>query len=487
MIFEINGVLFVVIFIAFPSASMAPPSFLVLLSLVLSVHSRPQLRHDVVAPSKRSLPVIDGDISMGTLPVTPGSKRTFVGSEPSGTTDSAPFGALLNDDVRRTLPGDEGSSGILTLPVIHAELPGLDERGVEIRLENRSDVAYYAQRKTPFSEPWMRANVRVIVNIGNPPQKVFAQLDTGSFELWVNPNCTGLPIADRKFCQAIGKYDPARSSTSVVSQLGTSLKYGIGAANITYVADDIALSDSASMKKVQFGVATSSQEQFAGILGIGYGNGFNIKYNNFVDELALQNVTKTKSFSVALGSKDEGQGVVVFGGVDTSKFTGTLAPLPIIPASKSPDGVARYWVTLKSITHTGQGGNSASLAGKAMPVFLDTGATLTLLPPDVTKAMATALNATGMDLNGFYTVDCGLAKMNGTIDFAFEGVTIRVPYNEILREMKTQPPMCYLGVMASNMFVLLGDTFLRSAYGELLPVDFCGIDPQRLTIAYSCL
>ncbi|KND90855.1 Candidapepsin-2 [Tolypocladium ophioglossoides CBS 100239] len=455
---------------------MAPPSLLVLLSLALSVHSRPRLRYDaqdlpVVAPSARSLPVTDSDISMGTLPVPPGSKRTLAGSRPSERRHDAPFGALY-DDVRRSLPADEGSSGILTLPVIHAEFPGLDRRAVEMRLENRSDVAYYAQ-----------------LSIGNPPQKVFAQLDTGSFELWVNPDCKGLPIADQGFCQAIGRYDPASSSTSVVSQVGTSLRYGIGAANITYVADDIALSSSASMKKVQFGVATSSEDQFSGILGIGYGKGFNIGYNNFIDELAAQGVTKTKSFSVALGSKEEKQGVVVFGGVDTSKFTGTLATLPIIPASQSPDRVARYWATLKSITHTGQGGNSASLAGKAMPVFLDTGATLTLLPPDVTKAMATALNATGMDLNGFYTVDCGLAKMNGTIDFAFEGVTIRVPYKEIIREMKAKSPMCYLGVMQSNMFALLGDTFLRSAYvvfdlsanmTYMAPYTNCGSSPKSI-------
>ena len=374
----------------------------------------------------------------------------------------------------------------MTLPVIHAKLPELDKRGVEIRLENRTDVAYYAERKLAFVEPpWMRANNRVAVYIGNPPQKVYAQLDTGSFELWVNPDCRNLDFADQGFCQATGKYDPSRSSTSVTSQEGTSLRYGIGAANITYVADDIALSDSASVKKVQFGVATSSQDQFSGILGIGYGKGFNLGYNNFIDELALQGVTKTKTFSVALGSKDEKQGVVVFGGVDTSKFAGTLAPLPIIPASQSPDGVARYWVALKSITHTGQGGNSAPLSSKPMTVFMDTGATLSLLPPDVTKAMAAALNATGMDLNGFYTVDCRLGKMNGTVDFAFEGVTIKVPYKEILREIKSKPPMCYLGVQQSTQFVLLGDTFLRSAYGDSLPALFHGNYLQRLTCFQS--
>ncbi|POR33395.1 Candidapepsin-2 [Tolypocladium paradoxum] len=425
------------------------------LSLILSVHSRPQLHYDaqdrgesmtlpVVAPSTRSLPVIDGDISMGTLPVPPGSKGRLAGSERSGKRDNAPSGPLSNDNDRRNLPTNEGSSGILTLPVIHAELPGWTSETLK--------PAPIAQRKASFSEARVHANVLVTVSIGNPPQKGYAQLDTGSFELWVNPDCRDLPIAEQRFCQAIGRYDPARSSTSIVSQVGTSLRYGIGAANISYLADDTALSSSAGMKRVQFGVATSSQDLSSGILGMGYGKGINIGYNNFIDELAAQGVTNTKSFSIALGSKDESQGVVVFGGVDTSKFTETLAPLPIIQASQSPDGVARYWVTLKSITHTGQGGSSASLAGESMTVFLGSGATLTLA------------EATGMDLKGPYTVDCGLAKLNGTIDFVFEGVTIKVPYKEILREIRTQPPTCRLGVMQSNRFALLGDTFLRGAY-----------------------
>ncbi|GJN71746.1 hypothetical protein PLICBS_005814 [Purpureocillium lilacinum] len=405
---------------------------------------------------------------MGTLPVLPAKRR-----EPSHpqvsrirAQDEAPD-ARSEDIFRRDFPADGGQPGTLTLPVIHAEPPRIGKRALEVQLENRSDVAYYAQ-----------------LSIGTPPQKVFAQLDTGSFELWVNPNCSGLPVTDRRFCQAIGRYDPSNSSTAVVSELGTSLRYGIGSANITYVLDDISLggdsdsgaSSAATMKRVQFGVATTSEDQFSGILGLGYGRGLNIGYDNFVDQLARQNVTRTKAFSVALGSKDERQGVVVFGGVDTSKFAGRLAQLPIIPKGESPDGVARYWVRMKGMRHVAANGTATDLLaasntegerqGKAegMPVFLDTGATLTLLPPEVAGGIASAMGSTTMDLNGFHIVDCALTGRNGSVDFAFEGVTVRVPYRELIREVRMEPPMCYLGVMPSDMFALLGDTFLRSAY-----------------------
>jgi hypothetical protein len=160
---------------------------------------------------------------------------------------------------------------------------------------------------------------------------VYAQLDTGSWELWVNPSCSSLSsAADKTFCQAVGQYDPDESSSSESTSETKKLNYGIGNAQIEYFVDDIALSDSVKLESVQFGVASNTEDQFAGVLGIGYGKDVNTRYNNFIDELADQGVTKTKAFGVALGSKTEDGGVITFGGVDKGKFKGQLASLPII-------------------------------------------------------------------------------------------------------------------------------------------------------------
>lgn len=88
-------------------------------------------------------------------------------------------------------------------------------------------------------------------------------------------------------------------------------------------------------------MAIDTSEEFAGILGIGHGENVTIRYKNMIDQLADQGVTSTKAFSLALGSKSEQQGVIIFGGLDTSKFTGTLQTQPIIPARDAPDGVPR--------------------------------------------------------------------------------------------------------------------------------------------------
>ncbi|KAI0597604.1 aspartic peptidase domain-containing protein [Biscogniauxia sp. FL1348] len=343
------------------------------------------------------------------------------------------------------------------LPVVHSTNRNVfsdiwdNKRAITtVPLANRSDVAYYAK-----------------LAIGTPPQEVYVQLDTGSFELWVNPDCSNLQgSADVRFCQAVGHYDPS-SSSSAVKVAGTkTLRYGIGSASIQYVVDNIGLADTgAQLQGVQFGVAIDTVDEFSGILGIGHGENVTIRYKNFVDQLADQGVTDTKAFSLALGSKNEEEGVIIFGGMDTGKFTGTLQTLPIIPAEQSPDKVPRYWVNMTSLSLTPPSGQRKQYANTSMTVFLDSGATLTLLPTFLANSIAADFGATTTDTNGFYSVDCSLNDLPGTLDFAFDGVTIQVPYNELVRELQTSfGTQCFLGISPSDEFALLGDTMLRSAY-----------------------
>lgn len=360
---------------------------------------------------------------------------------------------------RNDTPSRSHGANCIRFPVVHSTNRDVfgdswEKRGIEtLPLANRSDVAYYAR-----------------LEIGNPPQPNYVQLDTGSFELWVNPDCTNLgTTSDKRFCQAVGAYDPSKSSTANVMQTTKLLRYGIGSANIQYVTDDIGFQNSKSgLKNVRFGFATETKDEFSGILGIGHGANVTLPYKNFVDELAAQNVTATKAFSLALGGKDEQEGMIMFGGLDTAKFAGNLVSLPIVPASQSPDGVPRYWVDMDYMSLTPPSGKTKKYANTTMAVFLDSGATLTLLPSTLANTIAADFGSQGTDVNGFYPVDCSLNDMPGTVDFAFPGVTIHVPYNEMIREVSTAfGPLCYLGVSPNEDFVLLGDTMLRSAYGRL--------------------
>lgn len=70
--------------------------------------------------------------------------------------------------------------------------------------------------------------------------------------------------------------------------------------------------------------------------------GWDSPYPLIIDSLATQGFTNSRAFSMDLRPVDDEQGSVIFGGIDTKKFTGPLHKLPIVPASQSPDKYTRY-------------------------------------------------------------------------------------------------------------------------------------------------
>ncbi|KAI0530341.1 aspartic peptidase domain-containing protein [Xylaria digitata] len=66
-------------------------------------------------------------------------------------------------------------------------------------------------------------------------------IDTGSFELWVDPVCSKSNVPE--FCEIFGHYDPTLSSTSQkIEDGGFGIKYGSGEASGSYYKDDIYIS-----------------------------------------------------------------------------------------------------------------------------------------------------------------------------------------------------------------------------------------------------
>lgn len=150
--------------------------------------------------------------------------------------------------LHQTTAQDTTHEGCIHMPIIHStNTQYFGKRAVSLSLSNRSDIAYYAKRTVtspPSANPIHR--LTQAVNIGNPAQPVYVQLDTGSFELWVNPQCATLDLTDTAFCQTVGQYDTTLSSTSVDLGTAKTLRYGIGSANITYFTDDIAMPGSSA-------------------------------------------------------------------------------------------------------------------------------------------------------------------------------------------------------------------------------------------------
>ncbi len=253
------------------------------------------------------------------------------------------------------------------------------------------------------------------------------------------------------------------SRTTYQFPAAVSLASDAMTAKLAPVTDQFA--DNTVMKDVLFGVGQSSTDLTFGIAGVGHGNNFNTDYNNLVDELAANNITNGRALSVALASKDANNGgVVMFGGIDTKKFTGPLYKFTNLPpqTESGRKGPWRYWVQLDSIGVTKPGSSSGKYSSSGMAIVLDTGSTLSYLPKSVISQLGSDLGAT-MASDGTLAVPCSVASQSGSVDFTFGQLVLSVPYHEFIWEIA--PNQCYVGVAPQGATTaLLGDSFLRSAY-----------------------
>lgn len=248
--------------------------------------------------------------------------------------------------------------GLLSVPVQHSSHSGsnskreaADEPAVAPRKilsfpvqrtqhdESRSESWGLARRDTELDTDTTVFNYSSIsylveLDLGSPAQTVKVVIDTGSSELWVNPDCSNAAsIPQQMECIDNGSYNPSDSKSANITRLGAELRYGLGDAKLRYVRDQIALPDSdVKLDDVMFGVATESTYMSHGILGLSFGNDVNMQYDSFVDELVEQGLIDTRTVSIALGAKEEQEnsGLITFGGVDTKKFVGKLHSSPIL-------------------------------------------------------------------------------------------------------------------------------------------------------------
>ncbi|KAF2736847.1 candidapepsin-4 precursor [Polyplosphaeria fusca] len=303
-------------------------------------------------------------------------------------------------------------------------------------------------------------------SLGSPKQNLRLHIDTGSSDLWANAADSSLCSRGDQ-CADSGVYNANDSSTYEYVNSDFNISYVDGSGASGDYATDTFHFGGQTIEKLQFGIGYDSSSP-EGILGIGYAiNEVQVNraggqpYDNLPALLAKNGAINTNAYSLWLNDLDASTGSILFGGVDTEKYTGTLSKLPIV----SEGGVFAEFVI--DMTGVGQNGNAGSISNKTVPVLLDSGSSLMYLPDNVVESLYTAFDAHYDQTQGAAFVDCNKADQQGSLEFTFSEPTISVPYNElvIVAGYQGNDPVCILGIgPAGDSVCVLGDTFLRSAY-----------------------
>jgi hypothetical protein len=325
--------------------------------------------------------------------------------------------------------------------------------------------------------------------LGTPAQSFRLHLDTGSSDLWVNTATSTLCKGKGKPCAFAGTYSANSSSTYsyIASDFNISYVDGSGASG-DYVSDTITIGGT-TLDSLQFGVGYESSSD-EGILGIGYpinevqvGRAGKAAYNNLPAQMVADGVIQSNAYSLWLNDLDASTGSILFGGVDTDQYHGSLESVPV---QKEQGYFAEFLITLTEVML----GNTVIADKQALAVLLDSGTSLTYLPDAMAEAIYEQVDAQYDSSEGAAYVPCSLANNNTALNFTFSSPTISVAMSELVIEVSSDDGQqltfsdgtaaCLFGIApAGSSTSVLGDTFIRSAY---LVYD---LDSNEISIAQT--
>jgi hypothetical protein len=287
------------------------------------------------------------------------------------------------------------------------------------------------------------------VTMGTPAQTLRLDIDTGSSDLWTNAASSDLCSSSNQ-CRASGTFDANSSSTYKYVNSDFYIKYADSSYAIGDYAKDTLHIGGSDISGVQFGIGYNSSSA-QGILGVGYETNeaaISIDgktYPNLPSLLVSSGKINSAAYSLWLNDYDANEGSILFGGVDSDKFHGDLATLPII----KEDGVYQEFIIgLSSLTAGGQ----SIFKNNPMPVLLDSGSSLSYLPDSYAQALYSIFNAQYDSQSGAAIINCNMASSTATVDFNFSGATISVPMNElvVIDGYQRGRPVCILGMSNSR-------------------------------------
>ncbi|KAG8434900.1 hypothetical protein GDO86_013023 [Hymenochirus boettgeri] len=293
------------------------------------------------------------------------------------------------------------------------------------------------------------------ISIGTPPQEFTVIFDTGSANLWV-PSV----YCSSQACSNHNKFNPQQSSTFQATNTPVSIQYGTGSMS-GFLGYDTVQVGSVQITNQIFGLSQSEPGSFLyyspfdGILGLAFPSVASSQATPVFDNMWSQGLITQDLFSVYLSSNGQSGSYVLFGGVDTSYYSGNLNWVPLSAES--------YWqITVDSISINGQ---VIACSGSCQAI-VDTGTSLLAGPPTPIANIQYYIGAS-QDSNGAYVINCNSISNMPTVVFTINGVQYPVPATAYVRQ---NAQGCTSGFQemtlptSSGDLWILGDVFIREYY-----------------------
>jgi len=318
-----------------------------------------------------------------------------------------------------------------------------------------SEAAVEAGDSVPISD-YQNAQFYGPIKIGGQSFNVI--FDTGSANVWV-------PSKSCKFltCWLHHRYDESKSKTYQKDGRQFKVQYGSGPVEGVFSKDtvtvgtiDVKAQAFAEVSKVSFGPLNIAfaAGKFDGLLGLGFKTISQYQIPTPFESMIDQGLIAQPVFAFYLQEDPAKQGELVFGGIDTTHFTGQLVDVPLTSET--------YWeVSLDAMKFGG-----TSVISSPAHAIIDSGTSLLAGPPDAVSALAKQAGAKSV-LGKEYTIDCGKTSTLPNLDITLGGQSFSLAPQDYVLNVKGQCLFAFIGINVPpprGPLWIMGDVFMRRYY-----------------------
>ncbi|XP_031582303.1 pepsin A-like [Oreochromis aureus] len=288
------------------------------------------------------------------------------------------------------------------------------------------------------------------ISIGTPPQSFSVIFDTGSSNLWV-PSV----YCNSTACENHNQFNPSQSSTFQWGNQSLSIQYGTGSMT-GFLGSDTVEVGGISVANQVFGLSQTEASfmtymQADGILGLAFQS---IASDNVVpvfNTMITEGLVSEPIFSVYLSGNSEQGSEVVFGGTDSTHYTGTITWIPLSSAT--------YWqINMDSVTINGQ---TVACSGGCQAI-IDTGTSLIVGPTTDINNLNSWVGAS-TDQSGDAIVNCQNIPSMPDVTFTLNGNAFTVPASAYVSQSSSSCTTGF-GQGGTMQLWILGDVFIREYY-----------------------